>query len=110
MTAKTQRRSAIRRRKMEFSKTALGSAVAAYFAVITLAAWATVKCIAAADFGSAAVIIGALTGIVGTVTGIAYAFYSYKAKCENIVKIAEGMKQEKLSAAVELAQGLGGLQ
>lgn len=107
---RTQRRPVKRRRKMEFSKAALGSAVLAYFAVIALAAWATMKCVAAADYGSAAVIIGATTGIVGAVTGVAYAFYSYKAKCENLIKIAEGMNQEKISATVELAQGLGGLQ
>jgi membrane associated rhomboid family serine protease len=95
---------------MEFSKLALGSAVIAYFVVIALAAWVVIKCVAAFDFSSAAIIIGAVAGIVGTVTGVAYAFYSHKAKAENIVKIAQSLSKEDVDEVAELAQSLGGIQ
>ncbi|GHU90696.1 hypothetical protein FACS1894202_10920 [Clostridia bacterium] len=71
---------------------------------------ATVRCILAADYGSAAMIIGATIGIVGTVTGVAYAFYSHKAKAENIVKIAQSLTKEDVDEVATLAQSMGGLQ
>jgi hypothetical protein len=97
-------------KKFEFSKLALGSAVLAYFAVIMLAAWVAVRCVSAQDFGSASVVVGATSGIVGTVTGVSYAFYSYKAKAENIVKIAQSLSKEDAEQTAQLAQSMGGLQ
>jgi hypothetical protein len=96
-------------KQLEFSKLALGSAVIAYFTVIALAVWVTVRCVLASDYGSAVVVIGAVTGIVGTVTGVAYAFYSHKAKCENIVKIAQALDKKDAEETAQLAQSLGGL-
>jgi hypothetical protein len=66
--------------------------------------------VAARDFSSAAIVVGAATGIVGGVTGVAYAFYSHKAKAENVIKIAQSLNSEKVSEVAQLAQGLGGLQ
>jgi membrane associated rhomboid family serine protease len=97
-------------KKFEFSKLALGSAVFAYFTVVALSAWVAIKCVIAQDFSSAAIVVGATTGIVGSVTGVAYAFYSHKAKAENIVKIAQSMNPEEVSETAQLAQTLGGLQ
>jgi hypothetical protein len=96
-------------KKFEFSKLALGSAVLAYYAIVALAAWVTVQCVAAQDFSSAAMAVGAATGIVGGVTGVAYAFYSHKAKAENIVKIAQSLSKEDAEETERLAQSLGGI-
>jgi hypothetical protein len=84
--------------------------VVAYFAVILLAAWVAANCVASGDFSSAAVVGGAATGVVGGVTGVAYAFYSHKAKCENIVKITRELDKEEIEEASQLAQSMGGLQ
>jgi hypothetical protein len=97
-------------KRIEFSKLALGSAVVAYFAVIGLSAWAAIMCVRAGDFGSAAVVIGAATGIVGGVTGVAYAFYSHKAKAENLVKLAQSLSKDEVEETAQLAQSLGNLQ
>jgi hypothetical protein len=56
------------------------------------------------------VVVGAATGVVGGVTGVAYAFYSHKAKCENIVKITRELDREEIEEASQLAQSMGGLQ
>jgi membrane associated rhomboid family serine protease len=98
------------KRRTEFSKFALGSAVIAYFVVIALSGWAVVRCVLAQNYDSAAVIIGTTIGIVGTVTGVAYAFYSHKAKAENIVKIAQSLTKEEIDEVAELATSLGGMQ
>jgi hypothetical protein len=67
-------------------------------------------CVRAGDFGSAAMVIGAATGIVGGVTGVAYAFYSHKAKAENLVKLAQSLSKDEVEETAQLAQSLGNLQ
>jgi membrane associated rhomboid family serine protease len=97
-------------KKIEFSKIALGSAVIAYFAVIIFSAWVAAKCVGADDFSSASVVIGAVTAVVGTVTGIAYAFYSHKAKCENVVKLSKTLSKKQVEEIKALTESIGGLQ
>lgn len=73
-------------KRFEFSKLILSLVMATYFIGLVLGIWVVIKLLKTSPQYLATVICGVLS-YIGAPVSVAIAFYSYKAKAENVEKI-----------------------
>lgn len=81
------------RRKIEFSKLVLSAVLVSYFVGFGLGFWAVIV-----DPSQ----LGVFLAYVGTPTATVIAFYSWKAKAENVVKIKQAHPKETEGMPIDL--------
>ncbi|MDR0936160.1 MAG: hypothetical protein LBM98_05695 [Oscillospiraceae bacterium] len=93
-----------------FSKLVLASTIVMHFLALLLVVWIAVRCVILSDMSNAALLASAIVAIEGVSAAVGFAFYSNKAKAENLVKIAQSLTKEEVDEVAELANSLGGMQ